>query len=180
MFNNYKINKTHNVKKTCYNFNDNITLNKASINYSNDTCDTIKTNSTFNATDNQYFTKKTNNTSTISNNITRHNHNNYEHYVIKHVHTHIKHINSYDAEINYYKKGSLNKQQYCNIYHDNFNFRKIDNISLTQQTDTTNHIAETNSQTITYGDDNYLNNNKIATVILNPTPSFCRQLFMDT
>ena len=41
-----------------------------------------------------------------------------------------------------------------------FNFRKIENISLTQQTDITNSIIETNNQTITYVDNNYLNNDK--------------------
>ena len=73
--------------------------------------------------------------------------------------------------MNYYNKKSLNKKQYYNFYHDYFNFRKIGNISLTQQADITNNITETNNQTITYVDDNYLNNNKIATIILNPTPS---------
>ena len=34
VFNNYKINQTHNVKKTYYNFNDDITLNTTSNNYS--------------------------------------------------------------------------------------------------------------------------------------------------
>ena len=123
VFNNYNVNKTHNVKKTYYNFNDDIASNKTSNNYSNDTYNIIKTNNTFNTTDNQYFTKKINNTSTISNNITRHNHNSYEHTLIKKVHKHIKHINNYDTEINYHNKKSLHKKQYYNFYHDNFNFR---------------------------------------------------------
>ena len=76
-------------------------------------------------------------------------HNNYEHHVIKHVHTHIKHINNYDTEITYQNKKSLNKKQDYSFYHDIFNFRKIENISLTQQTDITNNITETNNQTIT-------------------------------
>ena len=42
-------------------------------------------------------TEKNFNTSNITNNITRHNHNNYEHNVIKKVHKHIKHINNYDT-----------------------------------------------------------------------------------
>ena len=42
---------------------------------------------------------------------------------------------------------------------------------VTQQTDTTNDITETNNQTINYIDNNYLNNDKLATIILNPTPS---------
>ena len=72
--------------------------------------------------------------------------------------------------MNYYNKKSLNKKQDYNFYHDNFNFRKIENTSLTQQTDITNNITETKNQTITYVD-NYLNNDKIATVILNTVPS---------
>ena len=79
VFNNYKITKTHNAKNTYYNFNDGITLNKTNNNYSNDTYNRIKTNNTFNTTENQHLTKQINNTSTISNNITRHNHNKYEH-----------------------------------------------------------------------------------------------------
>ena len=111
-----------------------------------------------------------NNTSNITNNITRRNHNNYEHNVIKKVHNHIKHINNYDTEINYYNKKPHSKKQYYNFYHGNFNFRKIENISLTQQTDITNNITETNHQTITYVDNNYLNNDKIATTVVNTIP----------
>ena len=47
-----------NLKKTYYNFNVDITLNKTRNNYSNDTYNIIKTTNTFNTTDNQYFTKK--------------------------------------------------------------------------------------------------------------------------
>ena len=93
---------------------------------------------------------KNHNTSNIANNITRHNHNNYEHNVIKKVHKHIKHINNYDTEINHYYKKPLNKKQYYNFYHDTFNFIKIENIPLTQQTDITNNTTETNNPTITY------------------------------
>ena len=56
--NSYKKNKITNVKKTYYNFNDGITLNKTSNNYSNGTYNIIKTNNTFNTTDNNYYTKK--------------------------------------------------------------------------------------------------------------------------
>ena len=49
------------------------------------------------------------NTSIITNNITRHNHNNYEHNVIKQVHRHIKHIHTYGTDINCYSKKSLNR-----------------------------------------------------------------------
>ena len=96
------------------------------------------------------------NTSNITNNSTRHNHNNYEHNVIKQVHKHINHINNYDTQINYYNKKSLSKQQNYNLYHYNFNFRKIGNISLTQQTDITNNITEAGTQTINYVDDNHI------------------------
>ena len=77
-------------------------------------------NNLLNTTDNQYFTKKIHNTSNITNNITRHNHNNYEHNVIKKVHDHIKHINNHDTELNCYSKKSLNKKNYYNFYHGNF------------------------------------------------------------
>ena len=124
-----------------------------------------------NITDNNYYTKKINSTSNTTNSITRHNHNNYEHNVIKKVHKHIKHINNFDTDINYYNKKTLNKNQYYNFYNDNFNFRKIEDISLSQQTDIINNITETNNQTITYVENSYLNNDNIATIILNPTPS---------
>ena len=83
---------------------------------------------------------------------------------------HIKHTNNYDTEINYYNKKSLNKKQHYNFYHDNFNFRKIENIPLSQQTDILNNITETNNQTISYIDDNFLNNDRIATIVANTTP----------
>ena len=135
VFNNYRINKTHNVKKTCYNSNNGVFVNKHNTINTNDTYNIPENNSLCNATDNNYDTKKNFTTSNITNNITGHNHNNYEHNVIKKVHKHIKHINNYDTEINYYNKKSLNKKQYYNFYHDDFNFRKIENISLTQQTE---------------------------------------------
>ena len=124
----------------------------------------MKKDNTFNTTDNQYCTKKINNISDTTNNITRHNHNNYEHNVIKKVNEHIKYINNYDTEINYYSKEPLNNNYYYNPYNDIFNFKKIENISLYQQTDITNKITETKTQTINYVDNKYLNNNKIATV----------------
>ena len=43
--NNYKIDKINNVTKTYYNFNDDITLNKTSNNYYNDTYNITKINS---------------------------------------------------------------------------------------------------------------------------------------
>ena len=46
-----------------------------------------------------------------------------------------------------------------------------ENISLSQHTDVTNNITQTNTETISYVNNNHLNNNKIATVILNTIPS---------
>ena len=171
VFNNYKINKTHNVKNASYNSNDDVFINKHSTINTNGTYKITKNTSLYNVTGNGYYTKKNFNTSNITNNITRHNHNNYEHNVFKNVHRHIKHISNYDTEMNYSNKKPLNKKQYYNFYHDNFNFRKIENISLTQQTDITNNIAETKNQTIIYVGNNYSNNDKIATVVLNTVPS---------
>ena len=77
----------------------------------NDNRNVTKHNKLFNITDSHYYTKKINNTSNIANNITKHNHNNYEHNVIKKVVSkHIKHIN--------------------NFYNDTFNVRKVETISL--------------------------------------------------
>ena len=45
-------------------------------------------------------------------------------------------------------------------------------ISNSQQIDITNVLIETNTQTTDYIGENYLDNNKIATVILNPAPPF--------
>ena len=117
--------KINNVSKTYCNSNGDITLNKTSNNYPNDTYNIIKANYTFNPTDNNYYNKKNFNTSNITNNITIHNQSNYEHNVIKHVHRHINIIHNYGTEINYYYKISLNKKQYCNFHHGNFNFRKL-------------------------------------------------------
>ena len=103
-------------------------------------------------------------------NITRHNHNNYEHNVVKMAHKHIKHIRNYDTEINYYSRTSFSKKNYYNVYNDNFDFRKIENTSLSKQTCITNNIIDTNTETINYAGNNYLNGDKIATVIVNPTP----------
>ena len=82
VFDNSKINKTHNVKNTYYNCTNDVAINKHNTINANDTYIISKTNNTFNTTDNQYFTKKINNTSNTPNNITRHNHNNYERNVI--------------------------------------------------------------------------------------------------
>ena len=100
------------------------------------------------------------------NHITRHNHNNYEHNV-KRINRHIQHINNYEAEINYCKKSN----NYYNFHHDTFNFRKNEIVHSSQQNDITNNIIDTNTQSKNYIGENYVNSNKIATVMLNPTPS---------
>ena len=160
--NNYRINKINNVKKSYFNFNDDITLNKTSTTYSNDTYNITKNNKLFNINDKNYYTKKINNTSNITNNITRHIHDNHEHIVTKKIHNHIKHINNYDTEINYsyYNKKSFNKKNYYSFYNDIFNIRKIENISLAQQADIKAYVGT-----------NYINNDKIATIVVNPIPS---------
>ena len=146
--NTYKINKHLNLKKAYYNINDTIVIPKNETINTNDNRNVTKHNKLFNITDSHYYTKKINNTSNIANNITKHNHNNYEHNVIKKVVSkHIKHIN--------------------NFYNETFNVRKVETISLSQQTDIVNNITETNNQTISYIDDNFLNTNNIATITLN-------------
>ena len=79
-------------------------------------------------------------------------------------------MNNYDTGIIYDNKKSHNKKQYHNFYHGNLNFRKVENIPLTQQTDITNNITETNTQTINYVGNDYLNNDNIATIVANPIP----------
>ena len=61
-----------------------------------------------NITSNNFFAKKRN-TSHITNNITRHNHNNYDHNVINQL-LHITHINTYGTEIKYYNDKSFYKK----------------------------------------------------------------------
>ena len=56
MFNNYKINKTHNVKKTYYNSNNGVFINKHSTTNTNDTYNINNKNSLYNVTDNNYYT----------------------------------------------------------------------------------------------------------------------------
>ena len=121
--NNFNINKVSNVKKTYYNFTNDVFINKHNTINTDDTYNITENNNLFNITDNNYYTQKNFNTSNITNNITRHNHNNYEHNLIKRVNKHIKHINNYDTEINYYSKKSHNKKNNYNFYNDYFNFR---------------------------------------------------------
>ena len=49
------------------------------------------------------------------------------------------------------RKPSIRTISY-NLYNDTFNFRKIENISLSQQTDITHNIIEASTQTINYID----------------------------
>ena len=74
VFNNCKINKTHNVKKTQYNPNNDVFINKHNTINTNGTYNITKNNSLYNVIGNNYYTKNNCNTSTITNNITRHNH----------------------------------------------------------------------------------------------------------
>ena len=80
-------------------------------------------------------------------------------------------MNNCNTEISYYNEKSCNKKNDGNFYNGNFDFRKFEHTSLSQQTDITNNITETDTQTINYIDNNYSNSNKIATIIVNPTPS---------
>ena len=167
--NTYKINKHLKLKKTYYNINDNVVIHKNNTIYTNDNRNVTKHNKLFNVTDNNYYAKEIEHTNNITNNITKHNHNNYEHNVMKTVNNHITHIKKYDTEINHYNtKVDTHIKHINNLYNDTFNFRKIENISLSQQTGILNHITETNNQTINYIDDNFLNNNRIATIEVNP------------
>ena len=86
-------------------------------------------------------------------------------------------MNDYGTEIKYYSKRNHSKKNYYNFYNDIFNFRKIGNISLSQQTYTTNNTTKSNNQTITYAGNDYLNNDKIATVISNTVPSLTDNYF---
>ena len=69
----------------------------------------------------------------------------------------------------YYNKKVVSTRNYYNFYNDTFNSRKIGDISLFQQSDITNNIIETNTETSNYIDNNCLN--KLATIIVNPTQS---------
>ena len=113
--------------------------------------------------------QKIEHTNIIINTITKHNHNNYEHNVVNKVNNHITHINNYATGINHQnKKVSTHIQPTNNFYDDTFNLGKIENIPPSQQTDTVSNITETTNQTISYIDDTFLNNNKIATIEVNP------------
>ena len=72
VFNNYKTNKTHNAKNAYYNYNNDVFIN---------THNTMDTNGTYNITRIIVYIMLL-----IIINVTRHNHNNYEHNVIKQIH----------------------------------------------------------------------------------------------
>ena len=65
----------------------------------------------------------------------------------------MKHVNNYDTDINCYNLKRY-KKTYYNFYNDYFNLRKIEKVSLSQQTNITNNIMNTNIQTIEYVDNN--------------------------
>ena len=73
----------HNAKKTHSKFTNDVVINKHTTINTNDTYNVSNINKLVNFNDNNYFTKKIEHNNNITNNITRHNHNNYEHNVIK-------------------------------------------------------------------------------------------------
>ena len=126
VFNNGKMNKTHIAKKTYYNYNIDVFINKHNTINTNDTYSITNNVDLYNVTGNNCYIKKSiilDTSPTILR--TRPNHNNYEHNVIKQLHKHIKHINNYGTELNYYNKKPLDKKRYYNFCHDNFSFRKL-------------------------------------------------------
>ena len=58
VFNNHKVNKTHNVKKTYYNYNNVVFINEHNTINTNDTYNITKNNSLYNVTDKNYYTNK--------------------------------------------------------------------------------------------------------------------------
>ena len=83
MFNNYIINKTRNVKNKCYSFTNGVVINRHNIINTGDNYSLTKIHKLVNFSDNSYFTQEIEHKTNITNNITRHNHNNYEHNAIK-------------------------------------------------------------------------------------------------
>ena len=75
-FKNYKI-KRRNVKNAYYMFTNDVVINKHNTIDSNDAYNVTKMNKLVNFNDNTYSTKKIEHTNNITNNTTRHNHNNY-------------------------------------------------------------------------------------------------------
>ena len=58
VFNNYKVNKTHNVKKAYHNFINDVAIGKHNTINTNDTYNITKNNNLFNVTDNDYYIRK--------------------------------------------------------------------------------------------------------------------------
>ena len=58
VLNNYNLNKTHNVKKTYFNFTNGVVINKHNAVNTNDTYNVTKINKLVNFNDDSYFTKK--------------------------------------------------------------------------------------------------------------------------
>ena len=85
-----------------YKLIDDVVINKHNTIYTNDNTNVTKIHKLVNCNDNTYFAEEIKHTNTITNIITIHNHNNYEHNVIKQVNKHITHMNNHDTEINYY------------------------------------------------------------------------------
>ena len=83
-------------------------IHKTNAIYTNDNRNVTQHSELVNITSINYYTKKIERTNDTTNNITKHNHNNYEHNAIKTVNKHITHINKYGNEINHYKKRLIN------------------------------------------------------------------------
>ena len=126
---------------------DGVVINTHNTIYTNGHINVTKIIKLVNFSGNNYFTKKIKHTSNITNSITRHKHNNYEHNVIIIVNKHMNHINKYDTEIHYYNNQSFDEHKYDKCYNDALNVRNNEIISNSQQTDITNNIIETNTQT---------------------------------
>ena len=71
----------------CYNFVDGVGISKHKTIYTSDHRNVIKISKFVNSNGNGYYIKITSNTTNMTNNITRHNHNSYERNVIKKVKT---------------------------------------------------------------------------------------------
>ena len=68
--------------KKRYDFIDDVVIEKHNTIYTNGGTNVTQISKHVNFNGNGYFTKKVEHTNNITNNITRHNHNNYEHNVI--------------------------------------------------------------------------------------------------
>ena len=120
-----------------YNFIGDVVISKHNTIYNNANTNVTNINKLVNSNGRCYFAKKIEHTNFITNSITRHNLNNYEHNAVKQIHKHITHNNYYGTGINYYNKKSLNTNNCYNLYHDTCNFRNNKIISSSQQPDIT-------------------------------------------